>query len=527
MFKKLKENFINVSLITLIILIVINAILMFYNRSVMMKNNVLQEQTVHVKNVWNSVFENNLRRMDMGLRGYALTHNEQLLNPYRDGLKAMPKSIKEIDSLLVVQELDSLKDQFELFKPKLEAFLEYMNEMYLFSKEDSLTHFVTLLNEDRGFYLWRAFSPMFSTINAHQDKLMDQAVAKYQAAMDRNVFFQVFLIVLTIPTLVMVMYKIKRDEGNRRKLLEEFEGNNKRYLFDSGEEIEADNGKAIIESSIANMKKASSFIKDIAQGNYAVTWDGLTPANEHLNQENIAGDLIKMRDKMKRVKELDEKRLWSTEGLAKFSDVARHNQNNIEMLSLEVVRFLTKHTGAQQGSLFVLHNEEIEEAYLKLTACYAFDKKKFVEKRVDIGSGLIGQAFLEGNTILLTDVPANYIKITSGLGDATPGCVIIVPMKYNERIEAVLELASFKKFEQHEIEFLEKAGEVIASSLYTTKTNERTAKLLTETQEQAEALRSQEEELRQNMEELQATQEDMRRREVELNNKRGKVSSVK
>jgi putative methionine-R-sulfoxide reductase with GAF domain len=91
--------------------------------------------------------------------------------------------------------------------------------------------------------------------------------------------------------------------------------------------------------------------------------------------------------------------------------------------------------------------------------------------------------------------------------------VIIVPMKYNERVEAVLELASFTKFETHEVEFLEKAGEVIASSIYATKTNERTSKLLQETQEQAEALRSQEEELRQNMEELQATQEDMRRRE--------------
>jgi hypothetical protein len=86
-------------------------------------------------------------------------------------------------------------------------------------------------------------------------------------------------------------------------------------------------------------------------------------------------------------------------------------------------------------------------------------------------------------------------------------------MKYNERVEAVLELASFVKFEPHEVEFLEKAGEVIASSIYATKTNERTTKLLKETQEQAEVLKAQEEELRQNMEEMQATQEDMRRRE--------------
>lgn len=525
MMKIIKENFINISLITLIALIVINAILIFYNRSVMLENNILQEQTVEVKRVWNSIFENNLRRMDMGLRGYALTHKSQLFNPYRDGLKDMPKSMWAIDSLLTVQKLDTLKEKFELFKPKVDAYLAYMDEMHMYAERDSLTDFVRLLNEDRGFNLWQAFSPMFARINAHQDKLMEEAISKYQAAMDRNIFFQVFLVLLTIPTLIIVMYKIKRDANNRKKILAEFEGNNRRYLFNSGEEMTSDNDAAIIESSITNMKKASAFIKNISSGNYSVTWEGLTSANEHLNQDNLAGDLIKMRDQMKKVKELDEKRLWSTEGLAKFADVARNNQNNIENLSIEVVRFLTRHTHAQQGSLFILREEEDEEAYLQLTACYAFDKKKFVEKRVELGSGLIGQAFLEGNTILLTDVPANYIKITSGLGDATPGCVIIIPMKYNERIEAVLELASFTKFEPHEIEFLEKAGEVVASAIFTTKTNERTTKLLTETQEQAEALRAQEEELRQNMEEMQATQEDMRRREEELNSRREKIIS--
>ncbi|HEY0769337.1 MAG TPA: GAF domain-containing protein, partial [Sphingobacteriaceae bacterium] len=361
----------------------------------------------------------------------------------------------------------------------------------------------------------QAFAPMFTYMLSHQDKLMSAARAKYQSALDRNVIFQVILISLAAPALISVMYRIKRDVKARKNLLLEFEENNRKYMFNPGTPLPDDNPQIIIQSSIENLKKTSSFIKSIAGGDYTVNWQGLTSENESLNRDNLAGDLIKMRDQMKKVKESDERRIWSTEGLAKFSEVARSNQNDLEKLSNEVIRFLTRHMRAQQGSLFLLQDNEEQEPYLALAACYAFDKKKFLEKRIDIGSGLIGQAYLEGSTIVLKEIPNGYIKITSGMGDATPTCLVIVPMKYNERVEAVLELASFEEFQPHEIDFLEKAGEVIASSVYSTKTNERTTKLLTATQQQTEMLKAQEEELRQNMEEMQATQENMRRLEKE------------
>jgi hypothetical protein len=289
-------------------------------------------------------------------------------------------------------------------------------------------------------------------------------------------------------------------------------------MFDSGQPLTNANAQEIINSSILNLKKASTFVKEISAGNYQANWEGLNQENLNLNRENLAGDLIKMRDQMKRVKEEDEKRLWMTEGLSKFSDVVRINQDNVEKLSNEVVRFLAKYLNAQQASLFVLQDSDVNDQHLALTACFAFDKKKFVEKRIEIGAGLVGQAFLEATTNVLTQIPPNYIHITSGLGDATPRCLIIVPMKYNEKVEAVLELASFDRFQDHQVQFLEKSGEAIASALYSTKINERTSKLLKESQEQAEVLKAQEEELRQNMEELQATQENMRRREEELSN---------
>ena len=112
-------------------------------------------------------------------------------------------------------------------------------------------------------------------------------------------------------------------------------------------------------------------------------------------------------------------------------------------------------------------------------------------------------------------VPQNYVLITSGLGEASPAEVLIVPLKVNDCIEGIIELASFNEFADHEIAFVERLAENIASSISSVKINARTKQLLEASQQQAEELRSQEEEMRQNMEELAATQEEMGRKEQE------------
>jgi PAS domain-containing protein len=176
---------------------------------------------------------------------------------------------------------------------------------------------------------------------------------------------------------------------------------------------------------------------------------------------------------------------------------------------------LVKYMGANQGGLFLVV-EEGNRKYISMEACYAFDRKKFLHKTLEIGEGLVGQTYLEKQTIFLTTIPERYVTITSGLGSSAPQCLLVVPFILNDNVECIIELASFTQFKQYQLEFIEKLGESIASNISNMRINANTRRLLEETQTTTEELKAQEEEMRQNMEELTATQEEMARKEKEL-----------
>jgi CHASE3 domain sensor protein len=212
MLKKLKEKFITFSLSLLIVLVLLNALLIFYNRKVMIDNVIIQKQTSEVKMVWSSLFETNLRRMDMGLRGYGLVQNPQLLDPYYTGIRDLKIALNRIDSLLDVQGLDSLKQQFAMVKPKFLDYVDHSEQMRKSADEGNMQEFIRLLNLDPGYKLWRDFSPLYNYILPYQERLLAQANVRYENALDRNIIVQIVLVLVTIPTLVTVMYRIRRDD---------------------------------------------------------------------------------------------------------------------------------------------------------------------------------------------------------------------------------------------------------------------------------------------------------------------------
>jgi methyl-accepting chemotaxis protein len=251
----------------------------------------------------------------------------------------------------------------------------------------------------------------------------------------------------------------------------------------------------------------SIFADQIGNGKYEERFDLLS------EDDSMGKALLAMRDNLKKNAEEERKRNWAVAGLAKFGEMLRNQDQDIEKFGDQVLSFTIKYINANQGRLFVVNDDVKEQMFLQLISCYAWDKKKFLEQKIELGEGLTGQCWQEGEPIYITKVPDDYVKITSGLGIANPSNVFIVPLKVNESTFGVLEMASFKLFENYEREFILKLSENLAAAISTVRINQKTKNLLAQTQQQAEEMRSQEEEMRQNMEELSATQEEMSRKE--------------
>ncbi|MDY6801861.1 MAG: PAS domain S-box protein [Bacteroidota bacterium] len=254
------------------------------------------------------------------------------------------------------------------------------------------------------------------------------------------------------------------------------------------------------------------FVEKIRMGNIDAEYK-VQGEDDVLGQSilDLRNNLKKNKEEEDRRREEDQQRNWIAEGLAKFGDILRKDSDNIEELSYNLISNLVKYIHANQGAFFIIEDEDQADVHLKMTACYAYERRKYADKRLELNEGIIGAAILEQETIYMTDVPESYVNITSGLGKATPGCLLVVPLKVNEEVHGVIEIGAIKPLEKHIVDFVENVAENIASTISNVKINTRTAKLLKESQQQAEALASQEEQMRQNMEELQATQEEAAR----------------
>ena len=333
---------------------------------------------------------------------------------------------------------------------------------------------------------------------------------------------QIFLVIL-ITTIIMVsylIYVIFTYEISIRSVKEYINKLIRGLMPDkiklkSNDEIAAI-GKLLM-NFVEDLKSKAAFAKEIGMGNLKASY-------KPLSEEDILGNsLIEMEKSLQQAKEEEEKyqqedriRRWVNEGLAKFGEVLRQNNDNIVLLCDNIVQNMIGYLDANQGGIFIVNNNDQDEAVLELVSAFAYNKKKFQEKTILPGEGLVGTCLIEKDTIMLTEIPADYITITSGLGESTPDCLLILPLKLEDEILGVAEIASFRKFEPHEIEFAEKIATSIASTIHAVKTNEQTAKLLAQSQKQAQEMSEQEEEMRQNMEELQATQEESARRENEI-----------
>lgn len=493
-------------------LLATNSILIFHNKTVIKNSDLVMQESEEINFQCGQLVNELLHSMDLGIRAYGIIKNDSLFAPAAGSIAVIDDRFDNLKKQLLAQNYDV--GAFEELRKTYHDYADFILEMKHQADIDSMDTVRKMLKKNQGLHVFMQWYEVSDKIFSFENARKETAKSEYESALNNNLYLQLLTLLIGTPTLGYVIYKIRSDNRGRRSLLEQLEENNRKYVFNPGTPMAINDPKQVIHDSIINLQQASEFIENISEGKYTVEWSGLNNDNQTLNETNLAGRLNNMRDQLKNMKREEERRLWTNEGLTKFSETVRNNQSNLIELSNEVIRFITRYLGAQQGGLFIVRQDE-KSSYLELAACYAYDRKKFIERRIEIGVGLIGQTYLEGQTTILTKLPQGYTYITSGMGETTPGCVVIVPMMYNKQTEAIIEIASLEKFEDYQISFLEKAGEFVASALQSARTTEKMQELLAISQRQTEEMRATEEEMRQNLEELQATQEEMHRKQQE------------
>ena len=510
----IRKNGIAFAIVLTVLLVSFSTLLTFYGRSQIKHFNEVKEQTEEANARAESMFTV-LNNMDMGVRGFLIMPKEVFLDSYNAAVYNMIY-FDTLQLILEQQKYPGMK-KFAEARAALNGYHNLLDDIIAFKREGNEVAALEIYERDAGIEVWQTSNNFVMDARAFEQTIYEEAKNRYQSLLNAIALMQALLFIIGVPTLLFVVSRIKKSDQTRQQLFVELDRNRREYLFDDNKELVNRDEKNIVGWLIEDLKKASNFIKNISKGDYSVEWEGINDQNRERNQDNLAGELATMRNQMKQVKEEDQRRLWSTEGLSRVAEITRKDQEDPQKLADHVTSYLVKYVDANQGALYFLEEDNLEEQrHLSMIACYAYDKKKFAEKKIATGQGLVGQTFVEAKTLHLTKIPADYVAITSGLGEATPSSLLIVPLKFNEQTVGIIELASFSFFQPYQIKFLEEVGEIIASSFATVQINTKTKMLLEQSQQQAEEMRAQEEEVRQNMEELQATQEQMQRRTQEL-----------
>lgn len=355
------------------------------------------------------------------------------------------------------------------------------------------------------------------TVNSNLIKMVEEQRARY-------VNFQLFVLMLAgflIPlAVILILYLLNtRVFGELKRLTREMSA--PKNAFDK--ELQIDSSGFFLKdvflqfNQFRNILPAlSSFIK----GLHSRSLD--SEPDEAIRETPLYSDLTALRNDLQRREQEEQKRRkrekmrqWAVEGRTKITNILQ-STGTISDLADRVIVGLVKYLDAAQGGIFLLRDKEEEEPYLEMVSAFAYDRKKFLKKRIPLGEGLLGMAALERTTYWLKEIPKDYVEIESGLGDAPPKSLIIVPLRAENEMPGVMEIASFSQFEEHETEFIKDIAQSIGSSLRSVQIAEQTTRLLEESRKKSEELALQDAQMRKRFDELREAQRLAKKNEMEM-----------
>ncbi len=268
-------------------------------------------------------------------------------------------------------------------------------------------------------------------------------------------------------------------------------------------------------------------VRAIAEVSTAVTKGDLTRSISVEAQGEVAALKDNINEMILNLKNTTQKNMeqdWLKTNLARFTRMLQ-GQRDMKTVAQLVLSELAPLVQAQQGVFFVNQAKD-GEPVMKLLGAYAYSipKKKAIEFRP--GEGLIGQCMLERERILLNKVPNSYTRIASGLGQAEPLNIVVLPVLFEDEVKAVIELSSFNTFSDTHLTFLDQLTESIGIVLNNIAANTRTEDLLLQSQSLTAELQLQQDELKKKNEQLEKQAESLRESEELLKNQQEELQKT-
>ncbi|MBF2051336.1 MAG: response regulator [Elainella sp. C42_A2020_010] len=437
-----------------------------------------------------------LKGAEAGQRGYIITGDTQYLAPYNRALNNLDTVIQRLRQLTA--DNPNQQQRMNMLEPLIEERLEVMQSRIDLRREQGFQAAQAGVAQGRGLQLSNQIEKVVTEMEQEEQALLAQRSQAAQRSTQR--------------TLNSILYGVPL------------------YLI-----LLATIGFLLARNISRPLRQLAKVAERIGTGDLSVDIPPMTRQDEigTLNQA-FSEMVVNLRETTRK----NEEQGWLKSNLAEFTQLLQGRRDLVTVARL-ILSELVPLVEAQQGAFYIL-DSDTDPPLLKLVGSYAYHERKQLNNQFHLGESLVGQCALEKQQILLTQVPSDYIRISSGLGEMTPLNIIVLPVLFEDQVTAVIELASLQRFSKIHLAFLNQVTQGIGVVLNTIASDTRTAQLLEQSQiltqelqqrqeeleesncrleEQAEELRQSETLLREQQEELQQTNEELQQLNEELEEK--------
>ncbi|MEH2287140.1 response regulator [Nostoc sp.] len=406
-----------------------------------------------------------LTNAETGQRGYVLTGEQRYLEPYNAAIQVLDQKFKDLQNLTA--DNPKQQQQLDILQPLITQKLDELKETIDLRQNQGFEASVKVVMTDRGKQLMSEIRKVIQTMEHEENTLLKQRSQKAQTAAQQTLTS----IIYSIPLFSLLLALI---------------------------------GFALTRHISAPLKRVSDLAQKLADGNLLVS----LPDSDRQDEIGVLTRTFnQMIVNLRNTTQKNEEQNWLKSNLAEFTQMLQ-GQRNLESVSRTILSNLAPLVGASQGVFYVMESID-DQPVLNLLSSYAYKERKNLANQFRLGEGLVGQSALEKQRILLTEVPSDYIRITSGLGEAPPRNIIVLPILFEAQVNAVIELASFGPFNPLHLTFLEQLSENLGVFLNNIASQLQTQQLLEESVTLTEELQTQQEELQQSNQRLEEQTQDL------------------